>query len=91
MSPEDRPGADIEVVDELRFLAESLRRVDAATATAHFDDEEAMARVVAEAHADLTFARDAVEDILAAGTTHRRPSRRRGGAARHRGQGPAPS
>src|SRR4051794_22988648 len=69
MSPEDRPGADIEVVDELRFLAESLRRVDAATATAHFDDEEAMACVVAEAHAELTLARDAVEDILAAGAS----------------------
>ncbi len=69
MSPEDRPGADIEVVDELRFLAESLRRVDAATATAHFDDEEAMARVVAEAHAEVALARDAVEDILAAGAS----------------------
>jgi hypothetical protein len=70
MEPQDRPGADIEVVDELRFLAESLRRIDAATATAHFDDEDAMARIVAEAHAELTLARDAaVEDIGAAGAS----------------------
>jgi hypothetical protein len=82
MSPENRPGADIEVIDELRFLAESLRRVDAATATAHFDDEEAMARVVAEAHAELTLARDASR-------TSSQPVRRRhGGRGRPITRGP---
>lgn len=70
MTREAHAATDIEAVDELRFLADSLRRVDAATATAVWDDGDAMARVIADAYAELTSAHGAiVEDIAAAGAS----------------------
>jgi len=70
MTPHARGPADIEAVDLLRFLADSLRRIDAATATAQWDDHDAMARVVAEAHAELDSARTAAaEDVVASGAS----------------------
>jgi cytochrome b561 len=52
-------------VDELRFLADSLRRVDAATAAAHWDDG-ALAEVLDDAQAELASARDVIADDIAA-------------------------
>lgn len=65
MTSEDRAAPDIAAVDELRFLADALRRVDAATAAAHWDDE-ALDRVLAEARAELASLQGAIADDIAA-------------------------
>ncbi len=58
---------DVAVLDELRFLADSLRRIDAAAAAADWDDDSALASVVADARAEAALVRDGVlEDIAAA-------------------------
>ncbi len=51
MTPEAHPAPDLAAVDELRFLADALRRVEVATAAAHWDDD-ALAGVLADARAD---------------------------------------
>ncbi|HYO01192.1 MAG TPA: ABC transporter permease [Mycobacterium sp.] len=65
MTSEADSAPDIAAVDELRFLADALRRVDAATAAAQWDDH-ALARVVADAHAELTAVHEAIHDDIAA-------------------------
>ncbi|HEY6574370.1 MAG TPA: ABC transporter permease, partial [Mycobacterium sp.] len=57
-------------IDELRFLGDTLRRVDTAAAAAEWDDVSALAGVVAEAQAELTSLRGAAGyDISAAGAS----------------------
>jgi hypothetical protein len=51
----DGAAPDISAVDELRFLADALRRVDAAVAAAHWDDD-GLADVLADATAELAAA-----------------------------------
>lgn len=65
MSSDADSAIDVAAVDELRFLADLLRRLDAAAAAADWDGERAMAGVVAEARAELTAAHDAVGDVAA--------------------------
>jgi cytochrome b561 len=65
MTWEADSAPDIAAVDELRFLAESLRRVDAATAAAHWDDD-ALALVLADARAELKSVEGAIADDIAA-------------------------
>jgi cytochrome b561 len=59
-------AADVAAVDELRFLGDSLRRVDAAAAAVDWDDDVAVARVIATAQAELTSMAGAVADDIAA-------------------------
>jgi hypothetical protein len=57
---------EVGVLDELRFLADSLRRIDAAVAAAEWDDDSALTAVVAAARAEAALVRDGmVEDIAA--------------------------
>ena len=57
-------------IEELRFLGDTLRRVDAAAAAVEWDDVSALAGVVAEAQAELTSMRGAAsDDISAAGAS----------------------
>ncbi len=65
MTSEAHSAPDIAAVDELRFLADSLRRVDAATAAAQWDDHT-LAGVVADAQAELTSVYDTINDDIAA-------------------------
>ncbi len=65
MTSEADSAPDIAAVDELRFLADCLRRVDAATAAAQWDDD-ALAGVVADAQAELTSVQDAIDGDIAA-------------------------
>lgn len=65
MTSEANPATDSAAVDELRFLADSLRRVDRAVAAAHWDDD-ARLRVVADARAELTSVHAAITDDIAA-------------------------
>jgi hypothetical protein len=65
MTSEADSAPDIAAVDELRFLAESLRRVDAATAAAHWDDD-ALALVLVDARAELKSVEGAIADDIAA-------------------------
>ena len=53
MTPEAHSAPDIAAVDELRFLADAIRRVDAAAGAANWDDG-ALARVLADAEAELS-------------------------------------
>ncbi|TPG33608.1 ABC transporter permease [Mycolicibacterium hodleri] len=64
MTSEADSAPDIAAIDELRFLADSLRRVDAATAAANWD-EHALAAVVADARAELTSAHESLTDDIA--------------------------
>ncbi|MDT5336084.1 MAG: hypothetical protein QOD90_1589 [Mycobacterium sp.] len=64
MTAEDRSAPDIAAVDELHFLADALRRVDAAAAAAHWDDE-ALDGVLADARAELASLQSAVADDIA--------------------------
>jgi hypothetical protein len=57
---------DVAALDELRFLADSLRRIDAAAAAADWDDDGALTSAVAEARAELTLVRHGVVDDIAA-------------------------
>ncbi|MCW2550376.1 MAG: hypothetical protein JWR78_157 [Mycobacterium sp.] len=63
MTSEADSAPDIAAVDELRFLAESLRRVDAATAAAHWDDD-ALALVLVDARAELKSVEGAIATTL---------------------------
>jgi hypothetical protein len=65
MTSEAHSAPDIAAVDELRFLADSLRRVDAATAAAHWDDG-ALARVLADARTELSSVQGTISDDIAA-------------------------
>jgi hypothetical protein len=60
------PAAHVAAVDELRFLGDSLRRVDAAAAAVDWGDDTAVARVIAMAMAELTASAGAVTDDVAA-------------------------
>lgn len=61
---------DVAAIAELRFLADTLRRIDAAAAAAEWDDGTAMAGVVADARAELTSMLGSVsDDISAAGAS----------------------
>ncbi|KQY09161.1 hypothetical protein ASD37_01410 [Mycobacterium sp. Root135] len=53
MTPEAHSAPDIAAVDELRFLADAIRRVDAAAGAANWDDG-ALAAVLADANAELS-------------------------------------
>lgn len=94
MSSDADSAIDVAAVDELRFLADLLRRLDAAAAAADWDGERAMAGVVAEARAELTAAHDAVGDVAAVGAstswvTRAQDSAR--GSAQTQGVVPAPA
>src|ERR1700712_2164893 len=65
MTSEAHSAPDIAAVDELRFLADALRRGDAAAAAAHLDDD-ALASVLADARAELSSVQGTVGDIAAA-------------------------
>lgn len=54
-APDAHTAPDIAAVDELRFLADAIRRVDAATGAAHWD-EGSLTRVLAEADVELSSA-----------------------------------
>jgi hypothetical protein len=61
---------DVAVFDELRFLADSLRRVDAAAAAADWGDDGALTSVVAEARAEVaSLQHGVVDDVAAAGAS----------------------
>lgn len=58
---------DVAVLDELRFLADSLRRIDVAAAATAWGDDGALDSAVAEARAEVAILRSgAVQDIAAA-------------------------
>jgi hypothetical protein len=60
----------VAVFDELRFLADSLRRVDAAAAAADWGDDGALTSVVAEARAEVaSLQHGVVDDVAAAGAS----------------------
>jgi hypothetical protein len=62
--------SEIVAIEELRFLGDTLRRVDTAAAAAEWDDVSALKGVVAEAQAELTSMRGAAGyDISAAGAS----------------------
>lgn len=64
------PVGAIAALGELRTLADVLRRVEAAAAAAEWDDDRALARVVAEARAELSSVPGgAGRDIAAAGAS----------------------
>jgi hypothetical protein len=65
MTPEAQSAPDIAAVDELRFLADSLRRIDAATAAAHWSDA-ALAAVLADARAELSSVHGTINADIAA-------------------------
>jgi hypothetical protein len=56
---------DVAVLDELRFLADSLRRIDAAAAAADWGDESALTTAVAEARTEVALSRHGVVDDIA--------------------------
>jgi len=61
---------DVAVFDELRFLADSLRRVGAAAAAADWGDDGALTSVVAEARAEVaSLQHGVVDDVAAAGAS----------------------
>lgn len=68
MSSDTPWAARVAAVQELRTLADSLRRVDAAAAAAEWDDEAALARVAADAGAELASLAGAVGSDIAAAT-----------------------
>lgn len=63
-APEARTAPDIAAVDELRFLADAIRRVDAAAGAAHLDDG-ALARVLADADAELSVVQSTISGDIA--------------------------
>jgi hypothetical protein len=63
-APEAHAAPDIAAVDELRFLADAIRRVDAAVGAAHWDDG-ALARVLADADAELSSVQATVSGDIA--------------------------
>ena len=63
-APEARTAPDIAAVDELRFLADAIRRVDAAAGAAHLDDG-ALARVLADADAELSVVQATISGDIA--------------------------
>ncbi|MBJ7341245.1 ABC transporter permease [Mycolicibacterium sp.] len=65
MTSEAESAPDIAAVEELRFLADALRRIDAAAAAAHWDDD-GLSAVVAEACAELASVHDSLTDDIAA-------------------------
>jgi hypothetical protein len=65
MTSDGHPATDISAVDELAFLAQTLRRVDAATAAAQWDDR-ALAGLVGEARAEVASAHEVVTGDIAA-------------------------
>lgn len=65
MTSEANPAQDLTAVDELGFLADSLRRVDAARATAQWNDD-ALAKLVSEAEDEVASLPGIVDDIAAA-------------------------
>ena len=65
MTPEAQSAPDSAAVDELRFLADSLRRIDAATAAAHWSDA-ALAAVLADARAELSSVHGTINADIAA-------------------------
>ena len=66
MPPDANRAVDVGAVDELRSLADSLRRVDAAAAAAQWDDMDALAAVIADARTELASAPGALADDIAA-------------------------
>jgi len=87
-APEARTAPDIAAVDELRFLADAIRRVDAAAGAAQWDDG-ALARVLADADAELSSAQATISGDIAVAAASA-PWRERAddyarGAARTRG------
>lgn len=63
-APDAHTAPDIAAVDELRFLADAVRRVDAAAGAAHWDDG-ALARVLADADAELSSAQATISGDIA--------------------------
>ena len=68
MTSEPPSAMRVAAVQELRTLADSLRRVDAAAAAADWDDEAALTRVAADTGAELTSLAGAVALDIAAAT-----------------------
>lgn len=66
MTPDTPSATRDAAVQELRTLADSLRRVDAAAAAADWDDDAALTRVAADAGAELTSLTGAVGSDIAA-------------------------
>jgi hypothetical protein len=65
-------GGDVAVFDELRFLAEQLRRIDAAATAADWGDDGAWASLVADAKAEVALLhRGLTDDIATAGASPR--------------------
>ena len=64
MNSEADPAPDIAAVDELRFLADSLRRVDAAVAAAQWDDD-VLSSIVSDARAELSSVRTTIDGDIA--------------------------
>lgn len=64
MNSEADPSPDIAAVDELRFLADSLRRVDAAVAAAQWDDD-VLSTIVSDARAELSSVRTTIDGDIA--------------------------
>lgn len=93
MAPDAHSAPDIAAVDELRFLADAIRRVDTAAGAAHWDDE-ALARVLADADAELSSVRSTISGDIAVAAASA-PWRERAddyarGVARTRGVAVAP-
>jgi hypothetical protein len=65
MTSDGGSAPDVAAVDELRFLADALRRVDAAAAAAHWDDD-ALADVLAEVTVELAAAQTVIAGDVAA-------------------------
>jgi hypothetical protein len=66
MPREPDPAAHVAAVDELRFLADALRRVDAAATAVDWDDDAAVARVIGLASTELTAAVGEITDDVGA-------------------------
>ncbi|KAA0095927.1 ABC transporter permease [Mycolicibacterium sp. P1-18] len=79
----DGAAPDISAVDELRFLADALRRADAAVAAAHWDDD-ALADVLAEVSAELAGLHGDVAAAAASTEWHERAADHARWAARTR-------
>lgn len=63
-APEGHTAPDIAAVDELRFLADAIRRVDTAAGAAQWDDG-ALARVLVDADAELSSAQASISGDIA--------------------------
>lgn len=92
-APEAHTPPDIAAVDELRFLADAIRRVDTAAGAAHWDDG-ALASVLADADAELSSVQATISGDIAVAAASA-PWRERAddyarGVARTRGVAVAP-